>query len=185
MTTSSDPTSSAVAHDVVGVVRYRFERLPVYERRFTRSITVNVVMLGVLAVLAAGALALVAALGGAVLVLVPLLLLAAATPAWSLVAMRRFQRGLPRRGGPDVAIVVRRSGLVMVWPDLGPDRPVTFTWGDLAQVGVRGPALRVRAHRRPAGSWWRSAFVPLDLLDTPVDLILRDVHAWSGGHVRS
>ncbi|WP_370617536.1 hypothetical protein [Mumia sp. Pv 4-285] len=177
---TSFDTGDAVAHDVVGVVRYRFDQLPTYERRFGRSIAVNTFLLGFVLVIALAWLVVVPALGSVALVPGLLFLLVGAIPAYTLASMRRFRRGLPRPGGPDVAVVVRRSGLDLAWPDLGPTRLTSLTWGDIAAVDQRRvravSVLRVRTRRRPAGSWWRVAYIPQDLLDTSVDLVVRDVH---------
>ncbi|KAA1425276.1 hypothetical protein FE697_005280 [Mumia zhuanghuii] len=182
-------TVDGTTSDVVGIVRYRFDRLEVFDKRIRRSMAINAVLLAVLVTVALGFGALTAAVGAVVLVISVTFALLGAVQAYVLVATWRFRRGLPRRGLHDVAIVVRVSGLDVAWPDVGPEHPATFTWADLAQVGVRGPAhrraLRIRAHRRPAGSWWRSAFIPQDLLDTPIEVIARDVAALTGGHVRS
>ncbi|WP_262847915.1 hypothetical protein [Mumia quercus] len=181
----------ATAHDVLGVVRFRHERLAVYERRCNRSCRISAVGLGVIAVMNLAILALVPAVG---LIAVPfallMLLLTAPVPLYSYAAARRIRAGLPRRDGPDVAVVVRRSGLDVAWSDLGPARPVSLTWGDLTNVGQRGPmrgvmVLRIRTRRRPAGSWFRLVYLPQDLLDTPVDLVVRDVQALTGGAVRT
>ncbi|MFD1825382.1 MULTISPECIES: hypothetical protein [Mumia] len=190
MTDSSDLPGNATAHDVIGVVRFRLERLPSYEQRFARAIRAYMFSLAAVLLVALGMLALVPVLGLVALWLSVLLLMVGVVPAYALVSSRRFRAGLPRVGGPDVALAVRRSGIDVSWPDLGPARLASLTWGDLTNLGQRGPlrgtsVLRIRTHRRPAGSWTRVAYLPQDLLDTPIDLIVRDVQALVGGAVRT
>lgn len=188
VTRSGDTT----AHDAIGVVRFRDERLDVYERRCDRSCRVGAVALGVLVVLNLAMVGAFVPVVGLVAVPIGVVMLMLTTPVvlFSYLTSRRIRAGLPRRDGPDVAVVVRRSGIDVAWSDLGPARPVSLTWGDLANVGRRGPirgvmVLRIRTHRRPAGSWFRHIYLPQDLLDTPVDLVVRDVQALTGGAVRT
>ena len=156
MTDTSDPPGSATAHDVIGVVRFRFERLPSYERRFARAVRANTFSLAAVVLTALGMLALVPVLGPVVLGLSVMFLVAGIVPVYALISSRRLRAGLPRPGGPDVALVVRRSGIDVAWPDLGPARLASLTWGDLRSFGQRGPmrgtsVLRIRTRRRPAG----------------------------------
>jgi hypothetical protein len=188
VTDSSDLPGSATAHDVIGVVRFRFERLPTYERRFARAIRANTFSLAAVLLAALGVLVMFPVLGLVAVWLSVMFLMAGIAPVYALASSRRFRAGLPRPGGPDVALVVRRSGIDVSWPDLGPARLVSLTWGDLTNLGQRGPmrgtsVLRIRTRRKPAGSWSRTAYLPQDLLDTPIDLVARDVQVLVGGAV--
>ncbi len=98
---------------------------------------------------------------------IPFYVLLLPLATWALLVGLRGDRSLVDPARHDVALVLRRSGVQMMWPGTSTG-PSYFPWHEVRRVGAdwRGNLL-VQVSTAPAGSSTATAMVPKLWTDTP------------------